>query len=125
MTRLSKDLTREELFAELCRISEAGGFPSRNGNSCAYRGDDGRMCAVGLFIPDDLAAKGDRFGIGMGNTAFYTECRPFLPDWMTREEAQEMQLAHDVSANGGKWDALKFRVRLAQALKVSPEHHDQ
>lgn len=50
--------TAQEYFDLLVKTSEKGGFPSTQGTGsyfcCRYRTKDGRCCAIGIVIPDDV-----------------------------------------------------------------------
>lgn len=136
MPTFHNQMTKQEVFDALCEVSKAGGFPSWADIGCAYRGDNGRACAIGVFIPDDLAAALDANGgadadISSGDT--HERCRPHLPDWMTREVATAIQSAHDNSRTtalgpGKKkavWDHAEFVARLTVALGLTTPTESQ
>ncbi len=68
MQRLNKDMTKQEVYDALVAISRDGGFPSMTpgGRACAYRGEGNRACAVGVFLPDDVAHRCDSVNPGWG-----------------------------------------------------------
>lgn len=79
---------------------------AENGRSCLYRGLDGKKCAVGLFIPDEL------YNPAFENRSFFwitmnaPDLLNFMP--MDAESMNALQWAHDKS---------KIETSKAQILK--------
>lgn len=115
MKPLSRDLTRQQLFDALVNVALAGHFPARNaGGTCAYRTEDGRACAVGLFLPAAVARRCDDMGASVNDERVWETVRPFLPDWMDRHTAAEVQTAHDMY--NGEATHARFVLALRTAL---------
>lgn len=55
MTELIEQLTEQEIYDRACTgLAKQGFRQSRNRNEgCAYRGDEGRRCAIGHCLTDD------------------------------------------------------------------------
>ena len=50
-----KPFVKQEVFDYVLTFLRKQGGPSMGGDGgCAYRGDEGRMCAVGCLIPDSV-----------------------------------------------------------------------
>ena len=79
----------------------AQGQRSRKLGFCAYRGDDGKKCAIGFLIPDD------RYEVGMeldGSVRINERVRRVLDITSERESAflNHLQVIHDVD-HPNKW----------------------
>lgn len=48
------DRVAEHLLRQACKSVRGGGNDSGVDQECAYRGADGRRCAIGCLIPDEL-----------------------------------------------------------------------
>lgn len=57
--------TKQEAFDTVAKHLFEQGCASKRGTYCAYRGDGGTKCAVGVLIPDEL------YDEAMDNTAHY------------------------------------------------------
>jgi len=51
-------MTRQEIFTKVATHLLTQNAQSRDGLGCAYRGEEGRMCAAGCLIPDELYTPG-------------------------------------------------------------------
>ncbi|MGL5936650.1 MAG: hypothetical protein ACRCZI_13635 [Cetobacterium sp.] len=47
-------MTKSEYYNKLVEVSTNGGFPSVISGACQYRTGDGKSCAVGIAIPDEV-----------------------------------------------------------------------
>jgi len=93
----------------LLKTSLAGRFPAREGKACLYRMADGRGCAIGVALPNDVAAKCETLG-SMNADSAWAEARPYLPAELSREMASDIQVYHDSQL--GAWDHNKFAARI-------------
>jgi hypothetical protein len=91
-------------------------------SSCAYRGEGGTKCAVGVLIPDQLYLK------SMEGTAIHGLLDKLigvaLPEWMTdkQELLSNLQSAHDTSfnwENGAKMRRALNRVAAESSLSTA------
>jgi hypothetical protein len=62
-------LNKQEAFDKAVKGIILQGGPSREGTGCLYRGPDGKKCAIGHLIPDELYDP-DMEGRGMSIHAF-------------------------------------------------------
>ena len=77
---------------------------------CAYRGAEGRMCAIGIGIPDGVYDRGME---GLSLTALLEMCEGFEFTRVLNEHtdlAGELQLAHDRMLDGYRLDLLHERL---------------
>lgn len=104
-------MTRQELFDETARFLFTQGGPSLSGSGgiCSYRGQDGRKCAVGFWIPDAVYLPSiEGKGICMDGTRITAELEPFIPPHLHEHAAllHELQKGHDRADWGeesGRW----------------------
>jgi hypothetical protein len=92
-------MNKQEYLDLLVRTSLEGKFPSvhpdKGEQVCAYRGKDGRACAIGLVIPDDQYIPEFEFK----SYKFLIEAFPsivsYLPAGFTEYDFIEIQKCHD------------------------------
>jgi hypothetical protein len=70
-------LNKQEAFDKAVRGIILQGGPSIAGVDCLYRGPDGRKCAIGHLIPDDVYDP-EMEGRGITTTATTSRIRKFL-----------------------------------------------
>lgn len=84
---------------------------SGNADVCAYRSKDGKSCAVGCLVNDDLAAKMDRLGMSVNSKAVWNLAKDQIGIDSLSDYGQtfyfDTQLAHDMSID---LDDLKGRL---------------
>lgn len=107
MIRLTKDMSRQEVFERLAAASAANLFPAvdKTRRSCRYHADEGLACPIGCFLPDDVAARIDGGLVGsrgwavrsVGSSEVFDLVAPFLPTWMDGRTAYKIQKLHDAS----------------------------
>lgn len=103
-------MTAQEYFDLLCRTSRDGGFPSMSdhANGCAYRGDNGRKCAIGLLIPDNIYDKSIE-GTPIDALTDSWHSRIDRPSGISTRQLFQIQSAHDSRAvPGQEWDHAAF-----------------
>jgi len=94
-TKLTKDSTRAEVLAAYKVEIEAKRWPCRTdgGGRCLYRGPSGNACAIGMFLPDGVAAKLDAKDTNVLHA--WPEVSEFMPSWLNVYLARSIQKAHD------------------------------
>lgn len=99
-------MTKKEYYDLLVETSAAGGFPSVEADSghCKYRGPNGKKCAVGLLIPDELYdPRMDNPG-GASDVLTvatrYPKVAAVFPDGMTASDLKSVQEVHDSISYG-------------------------
>jgi hypothetical protein len=99
---------------------------NRGGEHCAYAGEDGGACALGIFFPRELAARLDQLPNsgweGVRTAAFYGECEAATQavavfDGVAPELVLEVQQVHDSEAIRDAYSRRRMRVRFATMLK--------
>lgn len=98
MTYDINTMTAQEVFdASGCHLIRQGA-QSATPLTCAYRGPEGRMCAAGIFIPDDVYAKhadpDSEFGNSLEAQAWDLIAKQ-LGLSAHLELVQELQVVHD------------------------------
>lgn len=89
-------MTEQETFDFVVRALHKQSGPSRKVSGsyiCAYRGHDGRKCAVGQLIPDDEYR--DEMDTGYGLPSLldnFPQVKPYIKHYSLM---RNMQLAHD------------------------------
>ena len=85
------DTVAKHLFTQGCRSAELDEDPH---SACLYRGPEGRMCAVGVLIPDelyntDMEFQNAAYLVGKVNSPF--------PEWMKANKnlLHSLQISHD------------------------------
>lgn len=112
-------MTSREYFDLLCHTSRSGKFPAVNTTKdgkdfCRYRTSDGRACAVGLLIPDDVYHTHGTDMEGLSLTSADPESiaacvRPYIPAGLTLADLDMIQDLHDTSAvHRIPWDHARF-----------------
>lgn len=110
-------MTKREYFDLLVKTSAEGGFPALlptkcydDGNAsvrCAYRGEGGRRCAVGLILPDDLYEEG--FENKPSEHLPPTVLEAITPEGMTWGDLRRVQYKHDREAQTfAAWSHERF-----------------
>jgi hypothetical protein len=111
------DTVAKHLFTQGCRSIEVD---DEGEEYCLYRGPEGRMCAVGVLIPDELYRKSMEY---QNSNSLLETPRYGFPAWMTdnKQLLLSLQRVHDSSLN---WeDSLAMRAALlgvAHLYKLSP-----
>lgn len=93
------------LFAFAIAQVREQGAPSMGGDSCLYRGPEGRKCAAGFFIPDaDYRESFD----AMGSNS--VESLSFFDTWPENKRLalRAAQRAHDSAAHRARDEGLPF-----------------
>lgn len=98
MTYDINTMTAQEVFdASGCHLIRQGA-QSVTPLTCAYRGPEGRMCAAGIFIPDDVYAKhadpDSEFGNALEAQSWSVLAKQLGLSAHT-ELVQELQVVHD------------------------------
>ena len=101
------DTVAKHLFTQGCRSAELDEDPH---SACLYRGPEGRMCAVGVLIPDELYNTDMEF-----QNAVYLIGKvgsPF-PEWMKANEnlLHSLQISHDRALYWLNSEAMRERLR--------------
>ncbi len=101
------DKVAKHLFTQGCRSAE---LDEDTDSACLYRGPEGRMCAVGVLIPDELYNTDMEYmnaAYLIGNVG-----SPF-PAWMKANEnlLHSLQISHDRSHNWLNSEAMRERLR--------------
>lgn len=112
------DTVAKHLFKQGCRSVED---ESLDDPACLYRGPEGRMCAVGVLIPDELYDADMEY-----QNACYLigKVGPPFPGWMKANETllQDLQVTHDRPAYWTSSDAMQERLRIvAQMHRLSAD----
>jgi hypothetical protein len=89
------DTVAKHLFTQGCRSIEVD---DEGEESCLYRGPEGRICAVGVLIPDELYQGSMEHQ--NSDMLLETECYAF-PAWMSGNQRllRSLQRVHDSSIN--------------------------
>ena len=102
------DTVAKHLFTQGCRSAELDEDPH---SACLYRGPEGRMCAVGVLIPDELYNTDMEFQ----NAAYLVGKvgSPF-PEWMKANEnlLHSLQISHDRPHHWLNSEAMRERLRV-------------
>jgi len=110
------DTVAKHLFTQGCRSMELNEDPEA---ACLYRGPEGRMCAAGVLIPDELYSPDMEYK----NIAYLLSQpgSPF-PEWMKANEPllQSLQSVHDRTHYWGSSEDMRRRLRsVAMMYRVS------
>ena len=86
-------MTEQEIFDKVAKHLLDQGEPSVIGDSCVYRGTNGRMCAAGVLIPDEV------YSVEMEGKCFHSVAQK-LPDSLSYLKENsffvgELQELHD------------------------------
>ena len=88
--------TKQQYYDLLVKTSAEGGFPSLNTerDACRYRGTNGKKCAVGLIMPDEV------YCLRMEGQLAMSACElagnlDWIPEGMTPRDLVGIQRAHD------------------------------
>jgi len=117
-------VTTKEYFNLLIETSESGGFPAiTKGNKCAYRGEGGRRCAVGIIMPDHVykesmegAPASNMFEKGIVDWSWLpmkNGVTILASDLNSIQEVHDMQVKNTWSRIG-VWDPDKFEAALRE-----------
>lgn len=101
-------MTRQEMFdAAYIGLASQGFIRSMSNQGCAYRGDEGRRCAIGWIMPDE-AYSPDLEGLSPMNCEIEKALDLASGDICFADELQE---AHDGDAHEGDTpEAMKERL---------------
>jgi len=115
-------MTKQEYYQLLVQSATNGTFPSLSAEGrCAYRGAEGRKCAVGLLISDEAYRESME---SLACTAIYDNFD--LPKGLNLLDLRKIQMLHDLHA-GPFWSAQKFIKELntlsffSDVEKVNPD----
>lgn len=102
--------TKKKMIAVIKREFKGKSFIDRsNGITCAYRGEDGTKCAVGMFIPDNLyhsAMDSDEAGTTIQHIVNLSpKLKQVLP--LNIKALEEFQTIHDQLENAFSNDEQK------------------
>lgn len=103
------DVTAQELFDAVWTRFVVNGAPrSMNAGGCAYRGDDGAKCAVGILVTDNECAEWEGWG------ATSPVIRHSMPSRLHPHMSllSDMQDAHDLADSTS---GIESRLRSAAA----------
>lgn len=85
--------------------------PAPDEGTCAYRGEDGCKCAIGVLIPDDQYTEGMEYNTVFGLEVYWSQ----MPEWMRSREgillAKRLQEAHDQTAGWDTTETLRAKLR--------------
>lgn len=101
------DTVAKHLFRQGCRSVERDEDPDP---ACLYRGPEGRMCAVGVLIPDEIYNTDMEYQ----NAAYLVgKVGSPLPAWMKANEnlLQSLQISHDRPLHWLNSEAMQERLR--------------
>lgn len=113
-------MTKREYYDLLLRSCDDGTFPTYNNGGCYYRAPGGKKCAVGVLIPDEIAA------VANGATVFNLDKElravgtPFdfdgLVEGLKIDDLRSVQNAHDLSAIESRRYGLNFKKVFVERL---------
>ena len=109
-------MTKQEYKKLLIDTSAAGMFPSVRDGQCAYRGDDGRKCAIGVAIPDSVYDPSVE-GWGIPDVIYIIDVIG-----VTKKELSKCQYAHDTLSITG-WNHEAF-VRNIESILGSDDESE-
>lgn len=112
-------MTAQEYLDLLIKSCEDGTFPSEDKNGdCAYRGENGKKCAVGLLISDELydRYKGGLEGLKVGAIAYVVK----IPEGLTLNNLREIQRIHDFNTHDLTNMKQRFLDYFSTILNVVP-----
>lgn len=123
MTYDINTMTAQEVFdASGCHLIRQGA-QSVTPLTCAYRGPEGRMCAAGIFIPDDVYAKhadpDSEFGNALEAQSWSVLAKQLGLSAHT-ELVQELQVVHDDAEEPDPDDFVRYVV---QQLRYMAARH--
>lgn len=97
-------MTPQEMFdTALNGVLGQGGPSVDKGGNCIYRRADGRRCAAGWILPDEVVADYEGYGV---------DCIHLSEPFANHEELLlSIQIAHDMAAAPYKDDAEQFQER--------------
>ena len=90
--------TQQEIFDETTRFLFTQGGPSIGETTCAYRGKNGRKCAVGYWIPDSHYSPAiESQGVCMDGKTITAALEPMIPPELHQHAPllHELQKGHD------------------------------
>lgn len=87
--------TKQELMSKIKLEFKGKSLAHETPRTCLYRGPEGKKCAVGLFIPDELYSQAFENRSYFSLTNKNPELRKFMP--MDEESMNALQFVHDTS----------------------------
>lgn len=108
-------MTKQEVFDIVAKQLAAQNWEKSLANgSCAYRGVDGKKCAIGALLNDDDVVQ-------EGDTVFGRWFDPILErldlGWGGRDFLDRLQGAHDLATSGNHMEAMLKNVGIAYRLE--------
>ncbi len=115
---LPENPTPQSIFDKVATHLFEQGRPALNGNSCAYRGEEGRVCAIGCLITDE------QYDRRMESKAGYAVLRDHpLQDLRPFDELlDELQVVHDRPAHRNEDGTFDLEILSAKLLGVAEKH---
>jgi hypothetical protein len=101
------DTVAKHLFTQGCRSVEDAEDADA---ACLYRGPEGRMCAVGVLIPDELYSSAIEYE-NIGH--LLSKAGSLFPEWMKANEPllQSLQSTHDRPRHWLDSETMRERLR--------------
>lgn len=97
----------------LVTAAKDGTFPSKDGNTCAYRGENGKKCAVGLLLTDEeVRLVGNNTAVNAIPHRFPSVNLNERVEGLDVRDLTSIQFVHDSLAWKPEWDADAFIERL-------------
>lgn len=108
-------MMKQEYLELLIKTSAEGGFPAIDYDGvCSYRAPDGRRCAVGLVIPDDVYSE-DMEGDNVLDISDDYDLGE-LVEGVNLMQLHGLQKSHDSLASQETWDHNKFVASVREIL---------
>lgn len=108
---LFKFKSPQEFYDALVEKSRNNGFPAVEyqvepsiAKSCKYRTQDGKACAIGIGIPDEVYTPRLEGHV----SGFNDKVPDLLPDWATVAQLESLQQIHDNLSYLEKWSHKVF-----------------
>lgn len=103
-------MTKQQYFDLIMDCNNKGLFPAVGSLGCAYRGEDGRKCVIGLLIPD-CEYEPDLEGKIVDQLFEQYELDYIIPSGMTKTQLYNLQYYHDGAVSNWNKEVFARRVR--------------
>lgn len=119
-------MTKREYYDLLIRSCDDGTFPSYDAASgaCVYRGPKGMKCAVGVLLPDEIAAVANHATVYQLDEMLKVAGKPFdfanLVEGLTINDLRNVQNAHDLAASSAHRNGTNFKRDFIERLHKLP-----